>query len=407
MNLFEPRTFSTDWEIMVIDRLERCVGEEKLSAFAGIMRNELDVPVQIDWRTLEFAMGINTSFAQLWERIQKVTNRASQLVREYDLDLFPAGAHPIEPMFNANHIHVGTIRDESAGIQLESHLLRYAPAFAALAANSPVSHRRRGEFKSMRVRHRAHGCVQPVAGRDPNLSQNAWGFDAGVKMQGAPTLEVRIADCSSSRRLLAELATFVAAFVHQQGTKTEYTSLTAQGYKDYLSNRWAAARYGLQATFCWEGQSKSVAELLAEMLDECGDALRVLGTTPADLGIINAMLQKRICQADFVRDVASRYADDYTFASAYSKLMRHWTIFEEYLETAQPLEPVVALDENAIMEAHLEIIGEGTHFYHSREAMFYPPPVADALMEQMIERGVLKREVTPERGTLLYRVAAD
>jgi hypothetical protein len=39
--------------------------------------------------------------------------------------------------------------------------------------------------------------------------------------------------------------------------------------------------------------------------------------------------------------------------------------------------------------------------------MFYPPPVADALMEQMIERGVLKREVTPERGTLLYRVAAD
>jgi hypothetical protein len=101
----------------------------------------------------------------------------------------------------------------------------------------------------------------------------------------------------------------------------------------------------LQATFCWEGQGKPVTELLDEMLDECADALRVLATTRDELGIINTMLQKRICQADFVRDVASRYPDDYTFASAYSKLVRHWTVFEEYLDKAQTLEPVVALDD--------------------------------------------------------------
>jgi hypothetical protein len=32
MDLFEPRSFSTDWEIMVIDRLERCVNTEKILA---------------------------------------------------------------------------------------------------------------------------------------------------------------------------------------------------------------------------------------------------------------------------------------------------------------------------------------------------------------------------------------
>src|SRR5918992_1541573 len=120
MNLFYPRTFSTDWEVMVIDRLERCVQTDKLMAFAGYLRQACDLPVQI------------------WNRIRTVTDRATQIVGEFELDLFPAGAHPVEEMFNAAHIHVGSIYDESKGVYLENQLLKYAPAFAALAANSPL-----------------------------------------------------------------------------------------------------------------------------------------------------------------------------------------------------------------------------------------------------------------------------
>jgi hypothetical protein len=49
------------------------------------------------------------------------------------------------------------------------------------------------------------------------------------------------------------------------------------------------------------------------------------------LGIINAMLQKRICQADFVRDVASRIRRLHLCFGLF-KLMRHWTSFEDIFD---------------------------------------------------------------------------
>ncbi|MBV9470800.1 MAG: hypothetical protein JOZ57_16300, partial [Abitibacteriaceae bacterium] len=221
MNLFNPRTFSTDWEIMVIDKLDRLVESEKLMALAGLLRREFDYPLDIDWMTLEFAMGINTSLDQIWERIQQVTDRAAQVVREFDCELFPAGGHPLMPLYNASHVHVGTIMNESQGIHLENQMMKYVPVFGALAANSPASRGQSGGFKSYRIRHQANGCTRPGFGRDPHLAQSTWGGDASPKMQGGLTMEVRILDCASSRRLLAEMATFVAAYVHYRGTRVE------------------------------------------------------------------------------------------------------------------------------------------------------------------------------------------
>jgi hypothetical protein len=218
-------------------------------------------------------------------------------------------------------------------------------------------------------------------------------------------MEVRITDCASSRRLLAEMTTFIAAFLHMRGTKVHQAEPISPGdYRDYLTNRWAAARWGLQATFCWNGQTKPVAEILDEMLDECSEALRVLETQRDEFSVINAMLQKRVCQADFVMQLAERYPEDHALTSAYSKMVRHWNVFEEYLEKATPLEPIGAPDDDAIQQAHLDEIGEGTHFYRSREVLFYPPPVADELVEKLIEKGVLAREISSRRGTVLHRV---
>ncbi|MCE5323612.1 hypothetical protein LLG46_09900 [bacterium] len=406
MNIFEPRTYSTDWEIMVVDRLDRWIDNfEILLGFAGELKAELDLPVQVDWNTLEFAMGINSSFDQFWNRIKLVTDRAVQMLHEYDLDLFPAGAHPIAPMFNSSHIHVGTIHDESAGIRMESQLMRYSPAFAALAANSPVAEGRRGEFKSYRVRHIAHGCTRPGTLRDPQFAQPEWGTDAAPKVYGVPTLEVRITDCASSRRLLAEFATFIAAYVHYQGTKIDNgCKMTAEDYRECLTNRWAAAKYGLQATFSWHGKPITAVDLINEMLDECKAELAALGAKRLDLNIINAMLEKRFCQADFVLGMMDRYKDPYLLSSAYAKLVRHWEIFEEYLESAPTLEPALMVDEKTVIAEHLSFVGEGTHFYRLREAMFYPAPATDEIIEAMIEQELIKREITPSCGTLLHRI---
>jgi gamma-glutamyl:cysteine ligase YbdK (ATP-grasp superfamily) len=404
-NIFAPRTFSTDWEVMAVDRLERCVGHQKLNAFAGVLRNEFDVPINVDWNALEFAVGINRSLEEIWGRIRRLTDRAGQLVAEFDLSLFPAGAHPMEGVFFGAHVHVGTLADEAAGIHLENHMVRYVPCFAALAANSPYAMRQRGEFKSYRIRRQAHGCIQPPSVRDPRMAQPTWGTDAGPKLYGAPTYEVRIMDCASSRRLLAEMATFVAAFTHLQGM-AEDVPLTPEEYRDAMTNRWTASRDGMQATFQWNGALRPVADILDEMLDEARDTLAHLGATRADLGLIEAMIRKRTCQADYAVTLADRYPDPYLLASAYAKLMRHWDVFDAYLlDKAPTLDPLPAPDGQAVADAHLALIGEGTHFYRSREVMSYPPTVADALIADLVARGDLVREELPHQGTVLSRTS--
>jgi gamma-glutamyl:cysteine ligase YbdK (ATP-grasp superfamily) len=403
--IFTPRTFSTDWEVMVVDRLERCVDNQKLNAFAGVLRTEFDVPINTDWNALEFAVGINRSLDEIWGRIQRLTDRAGQLLSEFDLSLFPAGAHPLAGVYFASHVHVGTLSDEAAGIRLENRMVRYVPCFAALAANTPYANHQRGDFKSYRIRYQAHGCIQPSSLRDPRMAQPTWGSDTGPKLYGAPTYEVRILDCASSRRLLAEMATFVAAFTHHQGTLGD-APLTPDEYRDAMTNRWTAARDGMQATFHWKGVLRPVTDILDEMLDEAGDALAALGATRADLSLIEAMLRKRTCQADYARMLTERYPDPYLLASAYAKLMRHWDVFDEYLLNKAPtLDPIPAPDVKAVADVHLSLIGEGTHFYRSREAMSYPPTVADDIIADLIARGDLIREELPYQGTVLSRPA--
>src|SRR2546430_1882698 len=70
---------------------------------------------------------------------------------------------------------------------------------------------------------------------------------------------------------------------------------------------------------------------------------------------------------------------------------------DESLGPAAAREPVPALDEAAILAEHRAIIGEGTHFYRSREAMHYPPPVADEIIARMLQQGMIRKEVTQNR----------
>jgi len=403
MNIFSPRTFSTDWEHFVVDRFERCVETRRLLGFAGVLNTELALPIIVDKDSLEFPLGINTSFDQLRERIWRATDRAAELLREYDLHLHPAAAHPVEKLFSGAHVHVGTRLDETAGVRLENSLLEYAPAFAALAANSPVAHGMYLEFKSYRVRHHALGNIRPGMPRDPLTAQRIWGDDLGPKLNITPTFEVRIIDCASSRQLLAELATFTAAFVHSRGYDSDKEPPSPEVYQEYLINRWTAARDGMQATFRRQGKPRPVAEIVDEMLDNCAEELRTLGASRAGLPIITAMVQKRACQADMVIPLAERYPDPYLLASAYGKMLRHWEWFEEFLDGSPPLEPRPMLDDEDILAEHLKLIGEGTHLYKTREAMSFPPPAADAIRTKLAAAGQIAEEFSLERGLTLSR----
>jgi len=407
MNLFDPRTYSTDWEIMVFDRKQRAVNTDKLFGFAGTLCQELNLPIQIDMNTVECAMGVNKSFEQIRGRIVKVTDRLTSLLAEYDLDPVPLGSHPRETMYNAAHVHVGTLSDESAGLYLEADLLPYTAVFAALAANSPVAPpARRGEYKSYRVRNQAHGCTRPSTIRTPSTAQPNWGMDAGPKLQGAATLEVRVLDCASSRRFLAELATFVAAYVHHRGTRYSTEPVTGDAYERAMVNRWYAAKHGLQATLLWDGGAKPVVDIIDSMLDECAESLAALGASRRDLVLINRMIEKRTNQADYILDLASRYAEPFELASVMIKTLRHWDAFDNFLDRAPILDPMPAPTRESIRNEHLALIGEGTHFYRSREAMNLPPPAADRIIDELVSEGRVVREVSRDGGTLLTKVSA-
>jgi hypothetical protein len=247
----------------------------------------------------------------------------------------------------------------------------------------------------------------PATVRDPQLAQNSWGNDASAKLYNAPTMEVRIIDCASSRRFLAELTTFIAAYVHHLGTRAIDGRISPAEYRDCLTNRWAAARYGLQATFHWNGAATPVVDVVDEMLDECQAELSTLGVKRSDLVLLHTMVRKRTCQADLVMSLASRYPDPYCLASAYAKLIRHWDVFDQYVDSAPALDPVPLSDEAEILNAHLALIGEGTHFYRSREAMYYPPPLADEIIARLVEQGMIRRDVVENRGILLSRTGEE
>jgi len=405
MSVFKPRTFSTDWEVMLVDRFDRVVSDAKCEAFASVLTAELDLPIHVDWNTVEFGMGINKSFAQFAERTIRATDAAARLVGEYDLHLFPAAAHPLGPgeWFNAAHLHVGSLHDDTQGLHLENELLRYTPAFGALAANSPVHNKCYLEYKSYRIRNQAGGATRPVTVRQADTGQPLWGGDASPKLFTHPTLEVRIIDCASSRQFLSELATFVAAYLHHRGEKVKPHQPGKQEYLDTMVNRWSAAKHGMQASFHWNGKKLPVASILDEMLDECKESLAKLGCKRSDLVLINTMLKKRLCQADFAAELAGRYPDPQLFSSAYAKLLRHFEIVDEWLLKAKPLDPIAAPCDDTVIAEHLSHIGEGTEFSKLREVMCFPSPAADELYAAMEKRGLVEKEVTKAHGVLLNR----
>ena len=148
-----------------------------------------------------------------------------------------------------------------------------------------------------------------------------------------------------------------------------------------------------------------MVDIIDEMLDECESSLKQLGVSRRDLVLINRMIEKRTCQADYVLELASRYTEPYELSSVLIKTLRHWDVFDNFLERAPALEPVAAPDRRAILDEHLANFGEGTHFYRSRDVMRLPSPAADRLVEELVDEGSLRIERSRDGGKLLTRTS--
>ena len=402
MTTFSPRTFSAEWEIMLLDRLERLAGWEVCDVMASSVRDEFGLPVSHEGGDrLEFRFGVNRCLDEMWQRVHRVTDRAREIAANWDLDLLLVGVHPLVFQINGTHVHVGTVNEEAPALEVKHRALRYMPAFGALAANSPICAARAGTRKS----HRLVGfdAGPPMTVRDIYLSQPTWEEEAAPRLTAAPTVEVRVMDTATSRRLFAEIAVFVAAFVHYCAESEGHYECTPDEYRDALTNHWAAARDGMQATFHWDGKLRPVAHVLEEMLDESRDALAKLGAVPSDLRLVKTCIAKRVCQADAFLGLIERYHDPFTLASAYAKLCRSWEYVDEFLEQSPAIEPRPAPDRRTVLDEHLAFIGEGTTLSEVRNAMHYPEPHVREIVQELEDEGTIRQEFTVESGLLLHR----
>ncbi len=50
------------------------------------------------------------------------------------------------------------------------------------------------------------------------------------------------------------------------------------------------------------------------------------------------------------------------------------------------------------------MVGEGTHASQMRRVMFYPTTATDEIIEEMVKRGMVREEITSDRGRLLNRI---
>lgn len=115
------------------------------------------------------------------------------------------------------------------------------------------------------------------------------------------------------------------------------------------------------------------------------------------------MLRKRTCQADLFRSMHDAYPEPMALSSAYTKLVRHWDAFDRYLETCPQLEPVPAPDEETVLQEHLQRVGESTHEYALRDVMQFTGPVTARIIDELVTRGCISREVT-RQGAVLHRI---
>ena len=172
----------------------------------------------------------------------------------------------------------------------------------------------------------------------------------------------------------------------------------------FLVNRWAAAKYGMQATLFWEGRERPVAEILEELLDYCEPALAALGAARSDLSPLDVLARKRLCQADYVRELAARYPDPHCLTAVMKTLYSDGgSPIDEYMDSASPLDPVPAVDSEKVLTAHLGSIGEMSRPQHLYHIMYMPSAPRDRMLDEMVRRGLLEKETADDRGQLLFQ----
>jgi carboxylate-amine ligase len=302
-----PLSLGVEEEVMILDAstLEPAAAVQVLVDGArdlelpGLLKTELHASV------VELNTGICSDTDQAVATLRELRTGAAEIARAHGLVLAAAGAHPTTPPealpivpeeryeamlrrlgraarrqgVNGLHVHVGVESGEHCLERLEA-VLPWLPVVLALSANSPFVDG--AESGDLSVRASVLGEL-PRSGAPPLFgSYAAW--EAWVErlarlgvledetriwwdVRPHPrlgTLEIRIADQPTALARTELLVRLLRDLVERAPERTPEAA--ARG--DYAQNRWAAARFGLEAELVHPDGDRVVAarELAAELL---------------------------------------------------------------------------------------------------------------------------------------------
>lgn len=402
--MFEPRTFGYEWETWVLKQNMMPVDKKDVAWLAYTLRERLPWSrTGMDWsrlfnyNLLELRSGIMRSWEELQSRTKASLEEVLKLCEEKNWVFLPSGCHPAFGGAAGLHIHIGSVHEYELATRFANDMARYAPVFAALMANSPVWGNEFGEFKTYRVLKYAEWCSVPRRIVDPRMAQWSWGDDVCVKIGMKPTVEIRIADCPFSPRLLNEyVALGVGLFLGLSESRNP-RELSHRDYIDSLVNRWRAAKYGLQAEFVRDGGLEDVSQLVKELLRIAEPGLEQIGTGPEELGLIRVMAESHQTQADFQSLVHRRNRDPHRFSRELANILGRGDPFREYLEIAPPLRPVEPME---VEDYILSKIGIETPYSCLQELLGLPHAALEERLEKLEADGKITVERTPEKGAL-------
>jgi carboxylate-amine ligase len=190
------------------------------------------------------------------------------------------------------HVAVGSA---AATLAVYNALRGYLPELAALAANAPFFAGRDTGYASVRP---LIGALLPRQGVPPAISSweefarmlewagdtKTWWFEVRPHVTYG-TLELRVCDTQSTVDEASAIAAFVHSLVAWLAGRHEELGVPERWKIEH--NRFAAARYGLDATFADldTGDCRPVRDILAERLDTLAPVARRLGCAKEFAGL--------------------------------------------------------------------------------------------------------------------------
>lgn len=402
--MFEPHTFGYEWETWLLKSDLMPVEKKDVEWAANLIRDRLPWSrTGMDWSRqyscflLELRSGIMRTWRELEERTRALVEEVMRLCEEKDWVFLPSGCHPAFGGAAGLHTHIGSVHEYGAATDFANDMAGYAPALAALMANSPVWGAESGEFKSYRVEKHAEFCSMPRRIVDPDLAQWSWGDDVCVKVGAKPTVEIRIADAPSSIRLVNEYVVLGVGLFFGLSERKRRRKLSRKAYIDSLVNRWRAAKYGLQAIFTVGDEAKNASQLIEEILQISEPGLERIGTSPGELSLIPRMVNKCQTQADFQLLIAEGNRDPHRYASELVRLLKRGEPFEDYLEVACSLEPVEPMK---LEEYLLSKIGADTPYSYLHELLLLPYAALEESLRKLESEALIQVKRSPEKGAL-------